>query len=78
MYTYIYHQNLIFRPCKHCVFSPKGPENSKNENLYFLAPAQRNRMQPILVSGEAPSRSNLRKTTGPVGAMDLTGPRAKK
>ena len=28
----------------------KGPAHSKNENIYFLAPAQTKRMQPILVS----------------------------
>ena len=27
----------------------KGPAHSKNENLYFLVPAQTKRMQPILV-----------------------------
>ena len=31
-------------------------------------------MQPILVSYEAPFRSNLQKNTGPVGGMALTGP----
>ena len=30
----------------------KGPAHSKNENLYFLAPAQTKRMKPILVSCE--------------------------
>ena len=50
----------------------RNPRHSKNENLYFFAPAQRNWMQPILVSCEAPFRSNLQKNTGPVGA--LTGP----
>ena len=44
----------------------KGPEYSKNENLYFLAPAQTKQMQPILVSCEAPFRSNLHKIAGPV------------
>ena len=49
--------------------------HSKNENLYFLAPAQTKRMQPILVSCEAPFRSNLqKKPTGPVAIMTLTGP----
>ena len=28
----------------------KGPAHSKNENLYFLAPVQTKRMQPILLS----------------------------
>ena len=49
----------------------KGPAHSKNENLYFLAPAQTKRMQPILVSCEAPFRSNLQKNTGPVRVMTL-------
>ena len=31
-------------------------------------------MQPILVSYEAPFRSNLQINTGPIGAMTLTGP----
>ena len=54
---------------------PKMPAHSKNEILYYLAPAQRNCMQPILVSCEAPFRSNLqKKNTGPVGVMTLTGP----
>ena len=39
----------------------KGPAHSKNENLYFLAPAQTKRKQPILVSCEALFRSNLQK-----------------
>ena len=39
----------------------KGPAHSKNENLYYLALAQTKRMQPILVSCEAPFRSNLQK-----------------
>ena len=50
----------------------KEPTHSKNENLYFLAPAQTKRMQPILVSCEAPFRSNLKKTTGPVRVMTFT------
>ena len=37
----------------------KGPEHSKNENLYFLAPAQTKWIQPILVSCKALFRSNL-------------------
>ena len=45
----------------------KGPAHSKNENLYFLVPAQTKRMQPIFVSCEAPFRRNLQKTTGPLG-----------
>ena len=36
----------------------KGPADSKNENLYFLAPAQTKRMQPTLVSCEALFWSN--------------------
>jgi len=39
----------------------KGPAHRKNENLYFSAPAQTKRLQPILVSCEAPLRSNLQK-----------------
>ena len=39
----------------------KGLEHSKNANLYFLAPAQTKRMQPILVSCEAPFRNSLQK-----------------
>ena len=39
----------------------KGPTNSKNGHLYFLAPAQTILMKPILVSCEAPFRSNLQK-----------------
>ena len=39
----------------------KGPAHSKNENLYFLATAQRNWMQP-------PFRSDLQNNTGPVGS----------
>ena len=39
---------LAYRP------TVKGPVHSKNENLYFLASAQTKRMQPILVSCEAP------------------------
>ena len=39
----------------------KGPAHSKNENLYFLVPAQTQQMQPILVSCEAPFWSNLQK-----------------
>ena len=39
----------------------KGPAHSQNEDLHFLAPAQTKRMQPILVSCEAPFRSNLQK-----------------
>ena len=37
----------------------KGPAHSKNENGYFSVLAQTKRMQPILVSCEAPFRSNL-------------------
>ena len=62
-------------PCHMCPVTPeamwldmkyelnalKGPANRKNENLYFSAPAQTKRLQPILVSCEAPLRSNLRK-----------------
>ena len=48
----------------------KGPAHSRNENLYFLDPAQTKRMQPILVSCEAQFRSSLQKNTGPV----RTGP----
>ena len=48
----------------------KGPAQSKNENLYFLAPAQTKLMQQILVSCEAPFRSNLKKKNiGPVGVI---------
>ena len=43
----------------HTIWNLKGPVHSKKEN--FLAPAQTNRMQPILVPCEAPFRSNLRK-----------------
>ena len=56
------------------MFELKGPAHSKNENIHFLAPAQTKRMQPILVSWEAPFRSNLQKTTGPVRVMTLAGP----
>ena len=42
-------------------FALKGLAHSKNENLYFLALAQTKRMQPFLVSSEAPFRSNLQK-----------------
>ena len=52
----------------------KGPAHSKNENLYFLVPAQNKRMQPNLVLCEALFVSNLQKNTGPVGVMPLTGP----
>ena len=38
----------------------KGPAHSKN-NLYFLAPAQTKRMQPILESCEEQFRSNFQK-----------------
>ena len=38
----------------------------KYENLYFIASAQKNWMKPIFVSYEAPFRSNLQKSTGPV------------
>ena len=38
-----------------------GPAYSKNETLYFLAPSQKHLMQPILVSYEAPLRSNFQK-----------------
>ena len=41
--------------------------------IYFLAPAQTNRMQTILVSYEAPFRSSLQKNTGPVGARAVAG-----
>ena len=44
----------------------KGSAHSKNENLYFLAPAQTKRMQPILLTCEAPFKSNLQINTGPV------------
>ena len=45
----------------------KGPVHKKNENLYFLAPAQTKLMQPILVPYEAPLRSNLqKKNIGPL------------
>ena len=40
----------------------KGNEHSKNYNRYFLAPAQRNWIQPILLLYEVPFRSNLQKT----------------
>ena len=41
----------------------KGPAHSKNENLYFLAPALTKRTLPILVSCEAPFRHNLQQTS---------------
>ena len=41
----------------------KGPTNSKNGHLYFLAPAQTKRMQPNAVSCEATFKSNLQKKT---------------
>ena len=47
----------------------KGPAHSKNENLYFLAPAQRNRMPPSLVSCEHRLGAICKKPlalTGPV------------
>ena len=50
----------------------KGPAHRKNSNLYFLSPAQTKRMQPILVSCEAPFWSNLQKNSGPVGVMSMT------
>ena len=37
----------------------QGPAHSKNENLYFLAPAQTKRMQPV--SCKAPFRSILQE-----------------
>ena len=46
-----------------CLLCLKGPAHSKNENFYFLAPAQTKRMQPILVSCEAPFRRILQKKT---------------
>ena len=45
------------------------PFKGKNINLHFLAPAQRNLLQPILLSYEAPFRSNLQKSTAPVSYM---------
>ena len=39
----------------------KESAHSKNGNFYFLAPTQRNQMERILVSYEAPFRSNLQK-----------------
>ena len=39
------------------------PVHRKNENSYFLVPAQIKRMHTILVSCEGPYRSNLQKTT---------------
>ena len=47
----------------------KGSAHSKNENLYFVS--SRPNLQPILVSCEAPFRSNLHENTGPVS---VTGP----
>ena len=49
----------------------KGPEHSENENLYILAPAKTKRMQPMLVSREAPHRlggicKKTKTLTGPV------------
>ena len=44
----------------------KGHAHSKNENLYFLAPAQTKLMQPFL---ESEFRSNLQKNIGPVGVI---------
>ena len=41
----------------------QGPARCIHENLYFLAPAQTKRMQPILVSCEAPFRSNLQNNS---------------
>ena len=41
---------------------------AKMKIYIFLAPAQRNWMQPIFVSYKTPFRSNLQKNTGPVGA----------
>ena len=35
----------------------KGPAQSKNKNVYFLAPAQTKGMQPILVACEATFKS---------------------
>ena len=56
-------------------FHLKGLRMAKMKNLYFLAPAQTKRMQPILVSWEEPFRSNLqKKNTGQVRVMTLTRP----
>ena len=55
----------------------QGPARCIHENLYFLAPAQTKRMQPILVSCEAPFRSNLQNNSegyGPHWTNDPTGP----
>ena len=52
----------------------KGHVHSKDENLYFLVPAQSKRMQPISVSWGASFRSNLQKSSGPVGVITFTGP----
>ena len=47
----------------------KGTAHGKNENLWFLAPAQKEiECNQILVSYEAPFRSNLQKNTGQVGS----------
>ena len=54
----IFCRELLFTPVAHFLLL-KGPAHSKNENFYFLAPAQTNRMQPILVSYQASFRSNL-------------------
>ena len=46
-----------------------------NMNFFILAPAQTNRMEPILVSCEAPFESNFqRKHWSRVRVMTLTGP----
>ena len=47
----------------HFLLPSVDPAHTKNEKLYFLA--QRIRMQPILVSYEAPFRSNFQKNTDP-------------
>ena len=48
----------------------KGPAHRKNEDLYFLAPAQTKLMQPISMSCQAPFRSNLqKKNIGSVGVI---------
>ena len=44
----------------------KGPAHGKNENLYFLAPAQTKPMKPILMSCEAPFKGQFAKNIGQV------------
>ena len=50
----------------------KGLRIAKIKIVFFKAPAQRHCMQPILVSYEAPFRSNLPKKN-----LSLTGPTKK-